>query len=232
MHIEDEFVTALYQLYLDARLKIEQQGAQPVNPFMRQKKDLLNFRIHHPNSEVQKNLANLERLPYTAFGIRQSSSDEIFLVGITQPIYFADRECGQGDPVFGCLGKYAVAVPRASILNQQLSNFHFVRMGRIRDRKRHFHHYALFDTRNPLDSKVDTCWASIGPLMLSALELFNVSLIFEAANFFLTHIDLASKLENPYYTRMTSFEYAVATGQDPQTIYHKYFGEENIDEIF
>ena len=232
MHIEDEFINTLDQLYLDAQQNIEQYSAQLLSPVMKQKKDMLDFRIHHPSSEVKKNLENLKRLPYTAFGIRQNSSDETFLVGITQPIYFADREYGDGDPVFGSLGKYAVAVPKGSILNQQLSNFHFVRLGRIRDRKRHFHHYALYDARNPLDSKADTCWASIGPLMLNALELFDVSLIFEAAYFFLTHIDLASKLENPYYTKMTSFEYAKATGQDPQEIYHKYFGEEDIDAIF
>jgi hypothetical protein len=232
MHIEDEFTQAVHQLLLENAKRIEDLQRDPINKFVHLKHEMTLNRLKNISREIDRTVNNLKQLPYTSFGIRGDSSCETFLIGITQPIYFADREHGDGDPVFGCLGKYAVAVPKISLLNQQLSNFHFVRMGRIRDRKRHFHHYALYDTRNPLDTKTETCWASMGPLMLNALGLLDVSLIFEAAYFFLTFVDLGSRLESPFYTRMTSYDYALATGQDPHSVYRHYFGEDDIDLIF
>jgi hypothetical protein len=233
MHIEESYTYALHQLFENRQSSLKDKKPYQSNRALEMKHNMICQRLADPTQETNRTLEILSSLPYTSFGVRLNSNKDLYFVGMTKAIYFLDFDKYK-NILCGNLGKYAVCIPANSILYHSLEDFHFVRFGRANCPDRHFHHIAVRDPRqrNPLDFDTSTCWASIGPLMLNALELVDMALIFEAAYMFLTRIDMNSRLTTPIYTGMTLEQYAIATNQEVMPLYQKIFGENFVDDLF
>ena len=232
MHFEDEFIDSLHQLYLDAHRRLSNQRTPPANRIIKLRWEMVANRLSDINSEIERTLENLRKLPYTAFGVRCNSHNQSYLMGVTQPIYFAAQRMTKKFPVVANLGKYVFGVPSTAILNVSLSHFHFIPLSHLKTGERHFHHTAAPNLKNPLDAITETCWASVGPLMINALELVDLALIFEAGFLFLRNVNLDSQLGDPHYTEVTVLEYARATSVPVAEVYKTLYGEAYLENIF
>jgi hypothetical protein len=196
--------------------------------------NMIKKRLENLEREIERTLESLNSLPYTAFGVRHNSYRQVFLLGITKPIvYIHEGRYGDG-PSPWYLGKYAVGVPTESIIYETLEGFHFVPLHHLGTPYRH-HHHILHEQEsfrgNPLDAETDTCWASIGPLMLNALRLVDIAAILEAAHVFLSRVDINSTLCRPKHERRaTMAEYADFLGVTESEAWTKLYGD--INDIF
>lgn len=207
MKIDNNFIDLIQKIYLKAQRRPCFQTI-PSAISLKMKQEMILKRLQNPKSETGQTLKSLSFLPYTRFSVRENRHRP-FLVGVTNEICYLDYN---DDP--RTLGQYLVAVPVSNISEGMLGEFHFVPLKDIRVENRHFHHYADYtETCNPLNYKPYTCWGSVGQLMVNAIDLVNITAIFEAAYVFLTHIDLEDILRSPDHSARTSLvKYAECLG--------------------
>jgi hypothetical protein len=196
--------------------------------------EMIKKRLENPQREIERTFASLKTLPYTAFSVRRNSAKRPFLMGITKPIvYIKPGRNGDGPSVWH-LGKYVVGVSTTAIIREHLDGFHFVPLHHLDTPYRHHHHRLDEDDMldgNPLDDDAETCWASIGPLMLNALRLVDIAAVFEAAHLFLSRVDVYSTLAWPDHERQaTMAEYAQFLGVTENEAWIRLYGD--INDIF
>jgi hypothetical protein len=159
-----------------------------------------------------------------------------YLLGLTQPIYVRYELFTPAQHLethLECLGKYIIAVPIHALLTASLSGFHFhPPMVNLHSPDRHYHHRAVInpDAKNPLDHQVETCWGSVGALMLNALSLVDIPAIFESGLIFLERINIEDMLARPSVRRVSTETYMRAK----RLTYRQYIieGCRDIDDIF
>lgn len=208
MNIEPGFLEMIEQVTKDA---LAQRLAGEVvfrDPILGMQQEIFMSRVKKVNWEMEKVISALHPLPYTVFGVRFGRYLGPFLVGLTRPIYVIQRD-GDGEPYPACLGPYIVAIRAYALVSEQLMDFHFVPCWNLQTLTRHYHHMATTQDSNPLNAQTQTCWASMGPLMLNALHRVDIPGAFEAAYLFLERVDFSSVLCHPTHGRAASLkEYA------------------------
>jgi len=233
LNIEPNFEPAIKNIFIDALKQREFSWRHAIDRITLFKQNMVIKRLNSPEIEIPRMLSNLEQLPYTAFGVRKGANNQTFLVGVTKPIFFIRSDGCKNR--FSCLGPYLVGIPTTGIIKENLADFHFVPLLAMNSLTRHYHHVVI-DTygkrySNPLNSLVSTCWASIAPLMINALNLVDIRAIFETAYLFLIKIDPKSVLCIPdHEITLTSTEYAKKSGVPMSEIAKVIY--KDITEIF
>ncbi len=201
--IEDTFESKLISLFTNLTLKRKTFGIDPIDHYIKIKRDMLLNRISNPAMEMTRTIEKLTLLPFSTFGVRENSHGGEYLVGVTKPIFSAgcvrifneNSDLVDIENKFFNLGRYAVCINIDTIIRESLEQIHFIPVKRLRTKDRHFHHnLSASPIGNLLDEMPLTCWASVGPLMSNAMSLADIPTIFESALVFLERIDLNSIL--------------------------------------
>lgn len=211
MNIESDFLDAIKHLYSQKLLAL-QNGKLPAGRSAVMKHNMVQKRLNETLQEIGRVIKVLHTLPYHSFGVRECDND-IYLVGVSKKVYIAYELDNWFS--FENLGEYVVAIPIASIIKQSLNRFHFIPYQNLLTQDRHYHHIASRGRilKNPLQMTPETCWASVGAMMLGALSLCDVAAIFETAYMFLTRVDYFDRLDIPeHHSRISQKAYLEATG--------------------
>lgn len=138
-------------------------------------------------------LTRMKQLPYESFeGIK--SHGKYYFKATTEPLTVdykvSDKSMGLYD-----IGRYSIYLPTDSLMLSQLDGIHLIPHSKdmaTRDGRyyRHMHHLAYKDTYsiegNPLTQRANTCWGSIGSIMIMTMEDLDLPEIFRALYLFVT----------------------------------------------
>lgn len=243
MNIEESFTDQLCIVFskcLERQRRLLSNKSFPSKDVDHQS-DRVIQRLENPEKEIERVLENLHLLPFTAFGVRYATDQSrgrlhsTYLLGVTQPIYVRYElftPAQRLETHLEYLGKYIIAVPIHAVLTASLGGFHFIPLNSLHSPDRHYHHRALInpDAINPLDHQVETCWGSVGALMLNALSLVDIPAIFESGLIFLERINNEDVLARPLARRVSIETYMRAK----RLTYRQYIieGCRDINDIF
>ena len=244
MKIEEAFIDQIKALMSQRLVKEEHtftNKAHLLSAKEKQRQANIINRLKNPANEIQRVVDNLSQLPYVNFGIRYASHPTgggkpiLYLLGVTKPVYVRyDLRSPQNilETHHEALGKYIVAVPGRALIDLSLEGFHFIPMRNVNGENRHYHHRAHLNThaKTPLDHQPETCWASVGTLMMNALSLGDIPSIFESGFIFLDRIDIHDTLTQPLAKRISIDTYKKVKGLN----WIQYMTEctRDIDDIF
>lgn len=228
MKIEDKFIEGLTWFYQQKYRKAvmwldDLRRKRTTKPYL-MKAEMVVHRLSDEHRETERTLEALKKLPYLSFGMRKSNkSGEMFFSGLTKDVYimFEKPRRDKSEWVYEALGKYVVAIPMKSMLSSSLNDIHFVPVDHMNISQRHYHHRSLVESpsKNPLDRETATCWGSAGTMILNALEIADVSSVFESCFIFLHQVDWFDRLTDLFWgNRITRTEYQKALGLNAQEL--------------
>jgi hypothetical protein len=244
LNIEQPFIEQLHMLmleYLKKQRNALNTKSSAVSQLEKYHIDRVIQRFQNPDREVERVRENLQLLPFVTFGVRsarfhaRSSRQSAYLLGMTKPIYVRYEILNQKHVLMThleCLGKYIIAVPIHAILNSSLEGFHFIPVDNLHSPDRHYHHRAAIypNAKNPLEHAAETCWGSVGALMLNALSLVDIPAIFESGCIFLERVNIEDILTRPQATRVSIQTYM--QGKNLTHLQYLIEGSRDIDDIF
>ncbi len=243
MNIEEPFIDQLRSFIRKCLAKQRRMPSKVSSPSKDEDYPIVRViqRLQNPEKEIVRVLENLHQLPFTTFGVRYAADHSrgrlrsTFLLGVTQPIYVRYNlftPAQRLETHLECLGKYIIAVSIHSILTASLGGFQFIPLDNLHSPDRHYHHRAMInpEAKNPLDHQVETCWGSVGALMLNALSLVDIPAIFESGLIFLERINIEDILARPLARRVSIETYMRA--KRLTRLQYIIEGCRDIDDIF